>query len=81
MLFKQGYLNMQALLLVAFLLGICHGMSVKEDLLFRIKERGVVPTGWRSIGLAPAHHILNLRIALKQGNFEELERRLYEGEY
>lgn len=38
-----------------------------------------MPKTWRRRGLAPTDYMLNLRIALKQGNFAELERHLNQG--
>ena len=46
---------------------------------YAVKERHVVPKKWTRIGRAPADAILELRIALKQSQFNELERHLYEG--
>lgn len=47
---------------------------------YAVKERHVVPKQWTRIGRAPANTILELRIALKQSKFDELERHLYEGQ-
>ena len=44
----------------------------------RLKERVPAPRGWTKAAPAPADHILELRIALPQPNFAELERHLYE---
>jgi tripeptidyl-peptidase-1 len=46
---------------------------------YSIRERHVVPKGWTRTGPAPANAIVNLRIALKQSRFDELERHLLEG--
>ncbi|KAI0841886.1 tripeptidyl-peptidase [Hypoxylon sp. FL0890] len=54
----------------------CLGHVVDGASTLRVKEKHPVPAKWRRRGLAPADHVLNLRIALKQGNFAELERRL-----
>jgi hypothetical protein len=44
----------------------------------RLKERVHAPLGWIRLDNAPADHIIPLRIALPQSNFDELERHLYE---
>lgn len=46
---------------------------------YGIKEKFHVPRGWSRLGPAPAEHVINLRIGLKQGQFAELEKHLYEG--
>jgi hypothetical protein len=46
---------------------------------YAVKDKHVVPKQWSSVGPAPALHVIQLQIGLKQGNFVELERRLYEG--
>ena len=48
---------------------------------YAVKESHPVPRKWSRIGPAPADHVINLQIGLKQGNFNELERHLYEGMY
>lgn len=47
---------------------------------YAVKERHVVPKQWTRLGRAPANAVLELRIALKQSQFDELERHLNEGE-
>lgn len=46
---------------------------------YALKERHVVPKHWTRLGRAPADALLDLRIALKQSQFGELERHLNEG--
>lgn len=46
---------------------------------YAVKERHVIPKKWTRLGPAPADALLELRIALKQSKFDELERHLYEG--
>jgi hypothetical protein len=48
---------------------------------YAVRESHLVPRKWSRVGPAPANHIFNLRIGLKQGNFNELERHLYKGMY
>ncbi|EIM89124.1 subtilisin-like protein [Stereum hirsutum FP-91666 SS1] len=44
----------------------------------KVKDSIEPPRNWINIGEAPANHFINLRIALPQPNFSELERHLYE---
>jgi len=44
-----------------------------------VKDVHNVPNRWWKVGPAPAHKVINLHIGLKQGQFDELERHLYEG--
>lgn len=46
---------------------------------YAVKERHYVPRQWKKVARAPAEGIINLNIALKQSQFEELERQLYQG--
>ena len=46
---------------------------------YAVKEVHHVPAKWSRVSSAPADHILNVQIALKQSQFDELERHLYEG--
>jgi tripeptidyl-peptidase I len=48
---------------------------------YSVKETHSVPSKWSQIGRANRSHMLQLQIGLKQGNFDELERHLYEGTY
>ncbi|KAI1393236.1 tripeptidyl-peptidase 1 precursor [Hypoxylon trugodes] len=45
---------------------------------YRVKESHHVPRGWRRVRRAPADHVIDLQIGVKQSNFPELERHLYE---
>ncbi|KAF4624138.1 hypothetical protein G7Y89_g14035 [Cudoniella acicularis] len=44
---------------------------------YSVKETHFVPRGWRQVEDAP-QGLINLNIGLKQGQFEELDRHLYE---
>jgi hypothetical protein len=46
---------------------------------YLVKETHSVPSKWGQIGRVDPSHMLLLQIGLKQGNFDELERRLFEG--
>lgn len=46
---------------------------------YAVKDTHNVPSKWYEVGPAPAHALLHLHIGLKQSQFDELERHLYEG--
>ena len=46
---------------------------------YAVKDTHNVPNKWAQVGPAPANKLLHLHISLKQSQFEELERHLYEG--
>ncbi|KAI1265446.1 tripeptidyl-peptidase 1 precursor [Xylariaceae sp. FL1019] len=46
--------------------------------VYSVKDSHYVPRGWTKRSRAPADHVINLQIGLKQSNFAELERHLYE---
>jgi tripeptidyl-peptidase-1 len=46
---------------------------------YAVKETHYVPRRWTQQGRAPKDQMLALQIGVKQGDFEELERHLYEG--
>jgi tripeptidyl-peptidase-1 len=46
-----------------------------------VKETHLPPNKWKNVGPAPADHVINLQIGLKQSQFDELERHLHEGEH
>jgi tripeptidyl-peptidase-1 len=46
---------------------------------YAVKETHYVPRRWTQKGRAPKDQMLALQIGIKQGNFDELERHLYEG--
>ncbi|KAI1630893.1 tripeptidyl-peptidase 1 precursor [Biscogniauxia mediterranea] len=45
---------------------------------YRVKDSHHVPRDWRRVGRAPANHVIDLQIGVKQGNFAALEKHLYE---
>ncbi|KAF2089662.1 tripeptidyl peptidase-like protein [Saccharata proteae CBS 121410] len=45
---------------------------------YALKEHHFVPRSWERVGPAPGKHVIDLHIGLKQGQFDELERHLYE---
>jgi tripeptidyl-peptidase I len=46
---------------------------------YTVKDSHNVPRGWKKVARAPANHVMHLQIGLKQSNFAELEKQLYEG--
>ncbi len=52
--------------------------AVPRELVARVKESIIPPREWTRQGRAPSHLPIELRIALPQPNFSELERHLYE---
>ncbi|KAL8785889.1 MAG: hypothetical protein Q9213_003121 [Squamulea squamosa] len=64
------------------LTGLCNFVScspVPSRSAYAVKDSHHVPRKWTRVGQAPANHVVNLEIALKQSQFDELERQLYEG--
>lgn len=46
---------------------------------YAVKDTHIVPSKWYEVGPAPPDTLLHLHISLKQSQFDELERHLYEG--
>lgn len=46
---------------------------------YAVKESHFVPRAWKKVDRAPADHMIDLKIGVKQGNFAALEKNLYEG--
>ena len=46
--------------------------------VYKVKESILPPRGWTKQARAPPDHVIQLRIALPQGNFEALEQHLFE---
>lgn len=55
------------------------GSPLSSRSSYAIKDKHHVPRQWSNVGDAPSNHILHLSIGLKQSQFSELERHLYEG--
>ncbi|TKA81720.1 hypothetical protein B0A49_00609 [Cryomyces minteri] len=47
---------------------------------YAVKDSHFVPRKWSRVGPAPADHTINLHIGLKQSQFDELERRLFQAQ-
>jgi tripeptidyl-peptidase I len=67
--------------LTAFLAVLASASPLRVRSPYSVKESHPVPRKWSRVGPAPEGHVINLQIGLKQGNFNELERHLYEGAY
>ena len=52
---------------------------VRSRTAYQVKERHFAPRKWQKLARAPSDHVIDLRIGVRQSNFDELERRLYEG--
>lgn len=67
--------------LVAFLLSVSSviGSPVRTRSPYAVKDSHSVPRKWSKIGSAPSDHVIHLQIGLKQSQFDELEKHLYEG--
>jgi len=55
------------------------GSPVKARSLYAVKDSHFVPTKYTKLGPAPEEHVIELRIGVKQGDFDALEKHLYEG--
>ena len=54
------------------------GAIPTKDCAYAVKEKINAPHGWVLHGQPVPHHTIELKIALPQPNFNELERHLYE---
>ena len=65
----------------ALFAGFVAGTPLSLRSPYVVKETHLPPKKWKNIGPAPADHLINLQIGLKQGQFDQLERHLHEGEH
>jgi tripeptidyl-peptidase I len=68
--------NVWSLFLIANVFPSILSSPVQTD--YKVKEIHRIPRGWKLIGRPLGEHTIRLKIALKQSNFAELERHLYE---
>jgi tripeptidyl-peptidase I len=47
--------------------------------LYKVKETHLIPRKWTQRSRALGSHMIHMQIGLKQSQFDELERHLYEG--
>jgi tripeptidyl-peptidase-1 len=66
-------------LFTAVLAGLASASPLRVRSPYAVKETHPVPSHWTEIASAPANHMIQLQIGLKQSQFDELERHLYEG--
>ncbi|KAK0130194.1 hypothetical protein ONS96_000717 [Cadophora gregata f. sp. sojae] len=67
-----------ATLNVLMALVICTGTVNGKRPQYLLKERHYVPSAWSRVGPAPADHLIQLQIGLRQSQFSELEKQLYQ---
>jgi tripeptidyl-peptidase-1 len=67
------------LIYLSLLISTVLGVHSQGRSSYAVKETHHVPRQWTRVGPAPAWHMINLQIGLKQGRFDELEKHLYEG--
>ncbi|KAH8652641.1 peptidase S8/S53 domain-containing protein [Tricladium varicosporioides] len=70
-------LGVASLFTIAITAQVVIGSPIRSRTPYSVKETHFVPRGWRQSADKP-HGLINLNIGLKQGNFEELDRHLYE---
>ena len=72
-------------MLVGLFISLLRSIVLGQRLAIRsplvLKEVHKVPPQWTRLGPAPADHLINLHIGLKQSQMDELERHLLEGEF
>ena len=73
------YLTRAALLTLSVATSFVFGSPIRARSTYEVKETHNVPSKWSRVGPAPGDHLINLSIGLKQSQFDELERHLYEG--
>ncbi len=68
-----------SILLIAAAAQAVLGKPIQSRANYAIKGAHPVPRQWTQVARAPKDQMLSLQIAVKQGQFSELERHLYEG--
>jgi tripeptidyl-peptidase-1 len=66
------------ILLTALVAQSALAVPARSRSLYQVKETHIVPRSWQKVDRAPASQTIDLQIGVRQGNFEELEKRLYE---
>ncbi|KAI0064242.1 tripeptidyl peptidase A [Artomyces pyxidatus] len=66
------------LVLATFLVALAGLSEAAPQSAHKVREAVHTPRDWIKLGAAPAEHVIPLRIALPQSNFDALERHLYE---
>jgi tripeptidyl-peptidase-1 len=68
-----------SVLSIAFVVQAVFCSPVQKRAGYTVKETHYVPQKWSKVGKAADDFMIHLNIGLKQNNFEELDRHLYEG--
>jgi tripeptidyl-peptidase-1 len=68
-----------SILLVAAAAQAVFGKPIQSRTAYAVKGAHPVPRSWKQLDRAPRDQMLSLQIGVKQGQFSELERHLYEG--
>ena len=70
-------------LLLAALLATnsAYASPLQNQYAYALKSAHPTPNSFTKVGPAPADHVINLEIGLKQAYFDELERQLYDSNY
>lgn len=71
--------NLATLLSIVAAAQVVASSPVQARTAYAVKETHFVPRTWRNVGKPAGDYIVHLNIGLKQSNFDELERHLYEG--
>jgi tripeptidyl-peptidase I len=67
------------LLFVVIGIQVVFASPIQARTPYRVKETHFVPHKWTQRSRAPGSHMIRMQIGLKQSQFDELERHLYEG--
>lgn len=60
-------------------IGVDAAATPRARTLYQVKETHSIPRKWQKRDRAPESHVIDLQIGVRQSNFEELEKRLFEG--
>ncbi|KAL8778677.1 MAG: hypothetical protein Q9203_001869 [Teloschistes exilis] len=71
------FIDLAPLALAAFC-SLVHSTPILSRSSYAVKDSHHVPRKWSRVSGAPSDHVVKLEIALKQSQFDELERQLYE---
>jgi tripeptidyl-peptidase I len=77
--FVKMLIARSALIVLLAVVEAAIGSPVRARSLYAVKDTHYVPKKWSRVGPAPSDHVIYLQIGLKQSQFDELERHLYEG--
>lgn len=72
-------LQPSVLLTIAVAAQAVFGSPIQSRTAYAVKETHYLPRGWVKTGRASAERMLNINIGVKQSQFNELERHVYEG--